>query len=58
MNDHRIRAWIAHTAAIQYTAGERATRGHNHRDGWEHCPICATPSDYTRCGLDDCEICA
>ena len=40
----RARQWIDHIAVIKEVAGQRLARhGHQHRNGWGHCPICADP---------------
>ena len=55
----RARQWIDHIAVIRQVAGERLARhGHHHRNGWEHCPICSVPFDYSRCGWVNCPVCA
>ena len=54
----RARQWIDHIAVIKEVAGQRLARhGHQHRNGWGHCPICADPWDYSRCGWDACPVC-
>lgn len=54
----RAKAYMDHIAVIKLVAHDRVERhGHRHRDGWEHCPICSVPGDYSRCGWDACQIC-
>jgi hypothetical protein len=59
LDPDRYRAWVGHCAAVEHAAGMRlaATGGHDHRRGWDRCPICSQPGDYRTCGLDDCTIC-
>lgn len=53
----RGQAWAAHTSAIGRLAAARKEQ-HDHRNGWERCPICTQPGTYTQCGNPTCPVCA
>lgn len=55
----RYRAWVAHVALLHAMATDwvRAAGGHDHRRGWELCPICGNPGDYWSCADPTCTVC-
>ena len=53
----RGQAWAAHTSSIGRIAAARREQ-HDHRNGWQRCPVCTTPGNYQRCGLPSCPICS
>lgn len=53
----RGQAWAAHTNSLAIRLGARLEL-HDHKRGWERCPVCTQAGDYNRCGQPDCPICA
>lgn len=53
----RGQAWAAHTHALADRLGTRLEL-HNHKHGWQRCPVCTEPGDQQRCGQEQCPICA
>lgn len=44
----RGRQWAAHVANLGRNAAQRREL-HDHRHGWERCPVCSMPGDHRRC---------